>query len=163
MKTHAKIIIVTLIAALCSFALWRIFQSPQIVNIHQDGHLTNIVMKNFPLTNKARIAWWLKNKDYLKEVYGVPVPYIEDGNFNLIIWDIGDGYRVNRMTEQDSDLLCFKDMKTKANCIEKNDLMVISRYSGPRFGGIVIDYTVGEDTYRQHGENGEIKRVKDEE
>ncbi|MBS0969574.1 DUF943 family protein [Nissabacter archeti] len=93
----------------------------------------------------------------------MPVPYKEDGNFTVSFWDIGDGYHANTLTDQDLDLLCFKDMKKEANCIEKKRLMRISRYSGPWFGGVVIDYTIDNEIYRQHGENGEIKRVKKEE
>ncbi|MBS0969571.1 DUF943 family protein [Nissabacter archeti] len=163
MKKYKKIALSTLTISLLSFALWRLCQTPEIINIHQKNHLTSIVVKNFPITNNGKITWWLKNKKLLKIKYGIPIQNPKTGNYNITIWDIGDGYRVNTWTDQDSDLLCFKGMKTEANCIEKNILMRISRYSGPWFGGVVIDYTVGEDTYRQHGENGKIKRVKDEE
>ncbi|MDW6091243.1 DUF943 family protein [Vibrio rhizosphaerae] len=104
---------------------YQILHPVEIVDVHQDKHWTDIVVKNFPVTRRGKIQWWKENQSFLKEKYGIPKPF-NDGTFEITFWDIGSGYRVDRMVDQDSDLLCFKDMDKKANCIEKNQVFSIS-------------------------------------
>ncbi|WP_038185612.1 DUF943 family protein, partial [Vibrio rhizosphaerae] len=100
-------------------------QPAEIVDVHQDKHWTDIVVKHFPSTRWGKIQWWQEHQDFLKEKYGIPKPF-NDGTFEITFWDIGSGYRVDRMVDQDSDLLCFSDMKTSKNCIEKNRVFSVS-------------------------------------
>ncbi|SJN58143.1 hypothetical protein VR7878_02674 [Vibrio ruber DSM 16370] len=97
----------------------------QIIDVHQKNNWTSVVVKNFPVTQQRKIDWWDKNKDYLKEHYDVPKPN-KNGHFDIIFWDIGSGYKVDQMTDEDSDLLCFSDMKTSRNCIEKKRVFWVS-------------------------------------
>ncbi|KUI96954.1 hypothetical protein VRK_39560 [Vibrio sp. MEBiC08052] len=82
-------------------------------------------MEHFPITHKGKIYWWEEHKDYLKNKYGIPKPDA-NGYFEVSFWDIGSGYKIDHMTDEDSDLLCFDDMKTKANCIKKKRVFVVS-------------------------------------
>ena len=50
--------------------------------------------------------------------YGIPNKS-EDDYYSVIIMDFGEGYRIDRGTDEDSDLLCFDDMPVDARCIEK--------------------------------------------
>lgn len=50
----------------------------------------------------------------------------------VFVLNYGKGYRVDRNTDQDSDLLCLEDMKTTANCIEKDPLFMVHRVSETR-------------------------------
>ncbi|EBY2393937.1 TPA: DUF943 family protein [Escherichia coli] len=54
----------------------------------------------------------------IKAKYGIPHKS-EDGYYSVSIMDFGEGYRVDRGTDEDSDLLCFDDMTVPARCIEK--------------------------------------------
>lgn len=57
---------------------------------------------------------------YLK--YGVP-QVRKDGYYSVFILEFDDGYRIDRGTDEDTDLLCFDDMNVDAKCIEKVPLM----------------------------------------
>lgn len=102
--------------------IWWFSRPVEIVAVHQHNIL---LVKHFPYLKSQKIAWWEANKDMLKEKYGLPVTD-EEGFYTVYILDYGDGYRVNRGTDEDADLICFDDMKSKANCIEKEPLFRIS-------------------------------------
>lgn len=77
-------------------------------------------MENFPITDSGKIAWWIKNKSMLAEKYKIPKP-ASYGSFTIIFWDFGDGYQ----EEGKYDRLCFDDMKTAENCIDKNSFLTV--------------------------------------
>ncbi len=93
---------------------WINLRPVQLVAVHQHDEFAYILVRNFPLTDKGKIAWWLAHADELKAKYGFPRPG-PYGLFSISFWDFEDGYK-----EDAYDLLCFSDMKTKKNCIEKN-------------------------------------------
>ncbi|MBS0969576.1 DUF943 family protein [Nissabacter archeti] len=161
MKNNKKTIF-TIIFFTVAFFSWRLFLKPEIVGVHQDRYLTFIVMKNPPLTDKGKINWWVKNKQKLKEEYSIPKPDSE-GYYDISFWNVGDGYKINHGTDEDADLLCFSALKTKEKCIKKNPVLFITHYSKNNDKGPFTQFTLKNVIYRQHGENGEIKRVKDEE
>ncbi|AVJ20190.1 hypothetical protein CLM71_22425 [Serratia sp. MYb239] len=101
--------------ALFGFFLWCSLQPVEIIAIHQRENYSDVLVKNFPFTDKGKIKWWLDNKNNLKEKYGIPKPD-SDGFFTVIFWDFGDGYK----EAGKYDRMCFDDMKEKENCIEKN-------------------------------------------
>ncbi len=57
---------------LAGYCLWLAFRPVEIVAVHKRNSYSHILVKNFPLTNKGKVHWWLKNKDMLKEKYDVP-------------------------------------------------------------------------------------------
>ncbi|WP_016260514.1 DUF943 family protein, partial [Yersinia pestis] len=81
---------------------------------------SDILVRNFPFTEKGKINWWLENRDMLKAKYSIPKP-ASDGFYTIIFWDFGDGYK----EEGKYDRLCFSDMNTTKNCIEKEKYMTI--------------------------------------
>ncbi|MDF2779516.1 MAG: rane protein [Enterobacteriaceae bacterium] len=93
---------------------WINLRPVELVAVHQHNEFAYILVRNFPLTDRGKITWWLEHADELKAKYGFPRsgPY---GLFSISFWDFEDGYK-----EDAYDLLCFSDMKTKKNCIEKN-------------------------------------------
>jgi len=105
---------------LLSYWLWLSMRPVEIVAIHQENNYSDILVNNFPFTDKGKIDWWLKNKDMFKEKYGIPKPD-SDGYFTVSFWGFGDGY-----VETDGyDRLCFSDMEPPLNCINKNSLMFV--------------------------------------
>ena len=106
------IIVVTIIA----WFLWLSLRPVKIVAVHHDGNYSDVLVDHFPLTTKGKIVWWQENKDMLKRRYGIPHT-IPDGGYNITFWLFGDGYMER---ERYDDRLCFIDMKTQKNCIEKN-------------------------------------------
>ncbi|WP_241571606.1 DUF943 family protein [Rosenbergiella nectarea] len=103
-------------AAVGGYLLWQFFTPVEIVAVHK-GDI--ILVRHFPYLKSRQIAWWEANKSMIQEKYGVPHKY-KDGGYDVFIMDFGNGYRIDRRTDEDSDLLCFDDMTVEARCIEKN-------------------------------------------
>lgn len=123
MKLTIKKTLYTLLflaVALHAGLLWWSQRPEDIVAIHKNGSHSYVLVKNFPFLDKEKINWWLKNKAMLKEKYDIPNPE-KDGFYSVIFWDFGEGYK-----ETDGyDRLCFDDMKTKENCIDKKRIFSV--------------------------------------
>ncbi|MDX5628283.1 MULTISPECIES: DUF943 family protein [unclassified Brenneria] len=116
----------------------------KIVAIHQRNNFSDVLVLNFPLTNRGKIDWWLKNKDMLQEQYAIP-KYSSYGSFTINFWDFSKGYK-----ESDYDRLCFEDMSVEKNCIEKQLLFSINDNGA---GSILIE--TSNQLYKQQPD-GEI-------
>ena len=151
-KYMKKIALLTLtVCILSAYWLWLSLRPVEIVAIHQENNYSDILVNNFPFTDKGKIDWWLKNKDMLKKEYDVPAPD-NDGFFEVIFWDYGEGYK-----ETDGyDNLCFSDMKPPRNCIEKDKVFTVWNDRGKH-----IFFGVHDGFYRTK-ENGEMVKKKDE-
>ncbi|WP_238083026.1 MULTISPECIES: DUF943 family protein [Pseudescherichia] len=114
MKTFSKTFGIVACIAGALFLAWITLRPVKLVAVHQDDNFVDILVHNFPLTDKGKIAWWLAHANELKEKYAIPRPG-PYGLYSISFWDFKDGYK-----EDAYDLLCFSDMKTKKNCIEKN-------------------------------------------
>ncbi|WP_431022364.1 DUF943 domain-containing protein [Erwinia rhapontici] len=131
--------------------LWYSRRPVEIIAIHDRGNnYISVLVRNFPLTDRGKINWWLKNKKLLKDKYNLP--YSEkDESFSVTFWLFGDGYK----EEGKYDRLCFDDMKTKVNCIEKDAVFSVdnSRNMGTMFKAY-------DGTYRLQ-KNGEVVKYVD--
>ncbi|PLR43335.1 DUF943 family protein [Chimaeribacter arupi] len=139
------------------FALW-LLQPAKIIAVHRSGTFTDIIVENFPVTDKGKIRWWQANKELIEEKYKF-LPADKNENYTVIIWGWRGSYKEMPDTDQGSDLLCFEDMKTKKNCIDKDKRKLwISKYGKGKY-----EYSVGLDdrTYTQLTENAEPKRAPD--
>ncbi|MGN7971094.1 DUF943 family protein [Serratia sp. 22264] len=136
--------------ALLSYSFWLSSRPVEIISIHQRNNYSSVLVRNFPFTDKGKINWWLKSKGILKEKYNIPKP-ASDGFYTVIFWDFGEGYQ----KEDKYDRLCFEDMKTQKNCIDKNAIFSVdhSRNMGTTF--VVYD---GSDYRLDH--NGEIVKIQ---
>lgn len=111
-----KLLIASVVAAVAScYLLWQSLTPVEIVAVH-DGN--TILVRNFPYLKSRQIAWWEANKGMIQAEYGIPSKS-EDDYYSVVIMDFGEGYRIDRGTDEDSDLLCFDDMSVDARCIEK--------------------------------------------
>nr|WP_271122108.1 DUF943 family protein [Dryocola boscaweniae] len=142
MKKNFFLIPLGLMLIVFLYITYRDLQTVEIVAIHQRNNYSSILVRNFPVTNKGKIDWWFKNKDMLKERYDIPM-MASYGSFTVIVWDFGKGY----VEEGKYDRLCFDEMKTIANCIEKNSLARIN-YSEREGLSFIVD------------DNGEYKKDK---
>jgi len=134
---------------LLGYWLWLSLCTVEIVAVHEDGNHASVLVKAFPVTDKGKISWWLKNKDMIKDKYNIP-KLSSSGNFTIVFWDFGDGYK----EEGKYDRRCFSDMKTKENCIDKN--RVFSVETG-RDSDIL--FTVSDAIYLMK-KNGELIKNK---
>ncbi|AVJ19855.1 hypothetical protein CLM71_23260 [Serratia sp. MYb239] len=150
-KNKKTIAFLTLaVSVLLGYWLWLSLRPVEVVAVHDNGNHSYVLVRSFPLTDKGKINWWLKNKDMLKAKYDIPKPS-SSGYFTIIFWDFGDGYK----EEGKYDRLCFDDMKTKVNCIEKDAVFSIDK--SRNFG---VTFTVYDgDNYRL-GQNSDIIKVE---
>ncbi|MGD9423789.1 DUF943 family protein [Pantoea sp. NSTU24] len=152
MKNSLKIIILILFLSACvvlGYILWLSLRPVKIVSVHGTGNFSDVLVQSFPITDRAKIDWWLKNKDALKQKYDIPKP-ASYGNYTVSIWLFGEGYK-----EDDGyDRLCFSDMAPPLNCIEKDRVFIISysKNSG-------LTFTVEDGEYRMK-DSGEIIKEK---
>ncbi|CAH6345059.1 DUF943 family protein [Pantoea agglomerans] len=150
MKSNLKKNVLALIITSCAligYFFWFSSRPIEVIAVHEDGNYSFVLVKKFPITDKGKIDWWLKNKDIFKNRYDIPKPAAY-GGYDVTFWNFGDGYK-----EDKYDRLCFDDMKTKMNCINKEPLLTIKRYNYER--EIFITY---EGRYKLKN-NGEITKV----
>ena len=136
-------------SVLATYFLWISLRPVEIIAVHQDDDYSSVLVKNFPITDKGQINWWLKNKDMLKNRYGIPKPS-SYGNFTIIFWDFGDGYK----EEGKYDKLCFNDMKAPVNCIEKEAIFSVD--NSPNLGTVFTVYDGGDYRFDKNGKLIEI-------
>lgn len=145
----ARYIIIIVGSVLMGYFLWSISHPVKIIAVHGDSNYSSVLVKNFPLTDKGKIDWWLKNKDMLKSRYNIPNPAVY-GGYNITFWNFSDGYK-----EYKYDRLCFEDMQTKINCIDKESVLTIKRFNYEK--EIFITYE-GRYKLQGDGRTGEVHR-----
>ncbi|WP_144818400.1 DUF943 family protein [Enterobacter sp. DE0047] len=153
MKTSLKVSLIVLslsFLTLLSYVSWLDSTTVKIIAVHQEENFSEVLVKNYPITNAGKIKWWLKNKELLKNKYNIPRPGSND-NFYINFWDFGEGYK--KLGKYDRR--CFADMKPPKNCIDKN--AVFSVENG-RDGSIL--FTVYNGTYRME-RGGRITKTKE--
>jgi len=111
-----------IIIAFTAFYLWRDNASVNIIAIHQNKYTAEILVDRLPLTEMSRIEWWVGNRKEIEGKYRI-VSFENGGPDYITIYKFGDGYK----KEGKEDRLCFDDMDTETNCIDKDILMTISR------------------------------------
>jgi len=137
---YKKLLLASLMVccALLGYFIWLSLRSVEIVAVHQRNNYSDVLVKNFPLTEQGNIDWWLKNKKMLKDIYNIPRP-AQDGFFTVIFWDFGEGYKQT----DGYDRLCFEDMPPPINCVDKNSLIMVSNSKNTG-----IYFIVDSGTYR---------------
>jgi hypothetical protein len=142
------ILVALALTLLCLFT-WLAVRPVNIIAVHEIGSSDAVLVDHFPITMRGKIDWWQKNKDMLKLRYGIPKAPPHE-SFNITFWRFGEGY----MEQGKYDRLCFIDMKTDKNCIEKEKAFTVN-YS--KNTGL---YFTGRDGYYRLKDNGEIKKIK---
>jgi len=145
---HKTLLIILIAGTVLTGYFYRLVSRPiDIISVHEDGNYSSVLVKNFPITDKGKINWWLENKDRLKKRYDIPKPAAY-GGYDITFWDFGDGYKKDKY-----DRLCFEDMQTKINCIDKEPLFTIKRFNYER--EIFITY---EGRYKLN-KNGKLIKI----
>lgn len=138
-KTVVTVIITSLIMFMGVFTLWLDFRHVDIVAVHstRTRNFSSILVNNFPLTDKAKILWWFRNKEMLKAKYNIPEPD-DSGYFNITVWQFANGY----LEHEYEDRYCFEDMPPPRNCIDKNFEFSVSGYIQDK-----IYFTTSDERY----------------
>ena len=147
------LLIVLLFVVLSILAFGWSLRPVEIVAVHQRGNYSDVLVNNFPFTDKGKINWWLKNKEKIKKNYDIPQP-ASYGFFTIIFWDFGSGYK-----EPDKyDRVCFDDVREKENCIDKNKLFTVRN---DRNGDIIFSFSDARYRLNKNGEITKLKRKSD--
>lgn len=154
MKANRKKIMLALVITSCAltgYFRWLASRPVEIIAVYQEDNFSEVLVKSFPFTDKAKINWWLENKDSLKIKYNIPAPSAS-GNYYVNFWDFGDGYN-----EQGKyDRRCFDDMNTVKNCIDKNAVFSVENNRKKE-----TLFTVYDGRYLME-KNGKIIKLTDE-
>ncbi|MHC5175896.1 DUF943 family protein [Serratia rhizosphaerae] len=153
MKAKNKTIRYVSLLVICTFIVclsWMLLRPVEIIVVHKNDNFSDVLVTNFPLTDKGKINWCLENKDKLSKNYGIPNPSLDSGRFSITFWDFGDGYK----KKEKYDRICFPEMKTDVNCIEKDAVLIVSNN---RAGSVF--FTVDNGRYMVKG-NGDIVKMK---
>lgn len=113
-----KIIIFIVALALLLLFYVSFFSSPKVLAIHGSEANKELLVKNIPFTDSDKIEWWDNN--------GVKTISSPE-TYNVSIWKFDGKYQKlaprnsGAFPDHDTDyLLCFDDMKTEENCIDKS-------------------------------------------
>ncbi|QKJ88896.1 DUF943 family protein [Paramixta manurensis] len=122
-----KYLLIAMLIAVTAAAGWSWYLNSHpttLVATHKmgkDGFISIILIKNPPLTDKGKLDWWMRNAAMFKEKYNIPAQAEPNEDFVVEIFDFFEGYKkLGR-----HDRLCFDDMKTTKNCVEKKGVMTI--------------------------------------
>ena len=94
-------------------------QDVVVIDTHYNGHTAQVLVDRLPFTDSAKILWWDKNQDEIRQKYHIPTG--DAGPFLITVYAFGDGYK----EEGEEDRRCFEEVKPPRNCIDKNILMSI--------------------------------------
>ena len=111
------------------YLLFNVYRPIEVVAVYHDKNYVDVIVKNFPSDDKDKIAWWLDNNKMLTERASFSM-LPSDSHYFITLWDYGDGLQ----KKTDDDMLCFTQIKSDINCIDKQALLIISNnYVGDVF------------------------------
>lgn len=149
MKKIALISMILLLFA-GAFFIYLEKRHSTVITTHQIGDVAVIFVDHLPITYHARIKWWYSHIDNITEEYHI-VSKSPEGMFSYSVYAFGKGYQ----KEGKEDRLCFDDIPSPDNCVDKNVLLsVMPMNSGDD------KFFFDSATYIAN-KNGDIHRVYD--
>lgn len=119
-----RISVIAVLSILLLFLSYYLLTQRQLVSVidaHYDGSTEQIIVDKLPAVHMRKISWWEDNQNSIQKKYHIPSG--DKGPILITIYEFGAGYQ----QEDKEDMLCFPDMKTPENCIDKNIVMRIWR------------------------------------
>lgn len=120
-STTCRILVLLIIAAVGSY-LYLDNRRVKVIDVHSDQYSAEVLVDHLPITASSAINWWLKNQNAIREKYHIPSGEA-GGPTNFTVFAFGTGYR----EEDENDMLCFDDIKSPKNCIDKEILLTVGR------------------------------------
>ncbi|WP_029591326.1 DUF943 family protein [Franconibacter pulveris] len=121
----------------------------RVYDVHRGEFTAQILVDDLPWTSSAKIDWWLENEKVIKSTL-----HLQENNsgdvLDYYIYAYGEGYKI----QGKQDEICFSDMATAKNCIEKNILMSVS--SNPKGD---TEFRIDNSIYIR-SRDGHIDKVK---
>ena len=123
-------------------------QPVKVIDIKPDQYAPVVIVDRLPFSATAKIKWWNSESGEILKKYNLSVNN-SLANKNFYIYEFGEGYQ----EPGEKDRLCFPDIESPSNCLDKNILMIV-RY---RSNGL-IQFDIGDDAYVSD-DKGKIKPV----
>ncbi|WP_034949379.1 DUF943 family protein [Erwinia oleae] len=114
---------------LYSVCLWLDHRKVKVVAAFHGDYTAQILVDNFPFSEKEKINWWIKNGAEIRKKYRFPANKVKGVEY-ITIFDFDEGYKELGK----KDRLCFDEILPPKNCIDKNILMMI----GPNLEGETV-------------------------
>ena len=134
-----KIIFFIVTLAMLAFFYVSLFNSPKVLAIHGPETKKDLLVENIPFSDSDKIKWWDNN--------GVKTISSSE-TYNVSVWKFDGKYQklasknAGAFPDHDTDyLLCFDDMKSDENCIDKSSW--------------IMDITKTKDGYTYYRLDGE--------
>lgn len=121
-----KIIIFIFSATILAFFYLMFFNFPKVLAVHGSGSNKEFLVKNIPFSDGSKINWWDNNG--AKTLSSLETYYVSIWNFNGKYQKLAPKNSGIFPDHDTGYLLCFDDMNTEENCIDKsNGIMEITK------------------------------------
>ncbi|WP_120507812.1 DUF943 family protein [Rahnella bruchi] len=87
-----KIVLIVTVLCFSISAYFLFFRKTEIIFVHHAEGVTDIVVKNFPITQIGKIPWWEAHEGAIKKKYGLPKSD-ENGVYYISVTDGGNGFK----------------------------------------------------------------------
>lgn len=148
MKKLAYALAIAILVA-SGLILYSEYRPVRVYDVHRGEFTAQILVDDLPWTSSAKIDWWLENEKVIKSKLHLQENNSEDV-LDYYIYAYGEGYKI----QGKQDEICFSDMATTTNCIEKNILMSVS--SNPKGD---TEFRIDNSIYIR-SRDGHIDKVK---
>lgn len=140
--------LVAMVALVAGFFFIKQTGPVEVMAVNKTPDTILIAVKGLPYSAKSKLDWWLDNKNLLISKYQLDFNNPKEQP-SIYIYNFGDGFK----KEEIKDRLCFDNVPSPKNCIDKDIIMVISQL---RNGNIKL--AVDGDVFIQDG-SGKITEI----
>jgi len=141
-------VLIILTAIVVLYSLFISLRPVEVVAVYHDNNYIDVIVKHFPSEDMGKITWWLDHKKTLSSKGVIPLsPSLH--HYSITFWDYGEGFK-----PKDDDTLCFAEIKSSVNCIDKKALLIVSN---DKAGNVY--FTVDNARYRL--DNSNIIKIED--
>lgn len=116
------ILLVTFAAIAGGSFLYLNTRQVTVITAFHNQYTAQILVDHLPITNTARINWWLNTRAEIYMQHNIPSSNTESPWF-VTIYAFGDGYK----EEGKGDRRCFSEISSPRHCIDKTILMSINQ------------------------------------
>ncbi len=114
-----KVIFFIAVLVIAIFLYVNFFHAPRVLAIHGTDDIRKVLIKDVPFTDSEKIKWWERNSEKFvnkSQPYSVSFWRFDGKYLKLAPKDSG------LFPDHDTDyLLCFDDVKSDKNCIDKSN------------------------------------------
>ncbi|WP_436876900.1 DUF943 family protein [Siccibacter turicensis] len=141
-------VLIILTAIVVLYSLFISLRPVEVVAVYHDNNYIDVIVKHFPSDDMDKITWWLDHKKTLSSK-GVIPSSSSLHHYSITFWDYGQGFK-----PKDDDALCFAEIKSSVNCIDKKALLIVSNDNAGD-----VYFTVDNARYRL--DNSNIIKIED--